>query len=417
MKTIKLIVTFALLLVCSVAIAQSGFVRGDKVIFEDNLVNETVGKSPTKWTTGGGGKAEITQANGEKVIWFPVSGTTIEATLKTSNNYLPENFTIECDFTGSQDEHGEWSFSLNHPDGGEYQRMGIKFRNNRFNLLWAGKEGIKSSSGAVDLLRTGWNRLALSYNNGDLQIFVNGKRIVNLSGVQPSQTFTLSAFYHKEAPKNLLLRNIRICSIKSTMPTNTKSTFVSGSVIIFEDNFANEKAEAAPSKWNMQMGKAKIARLNNENVLSFPESDIITPAMNSKNYLPDNYTIELEFYAPKDKIGKLVFSLKEANKDNDVTGIGWSNIVGSMSSKTTPISIGWKTNFGEVLNNSNVFADLSKEGWHRLAVSCNQGVLNVYIDGVNVHQVGNVAKAGWFSAGVLPMEKTGFYLRNVLIAK
>ena len=109
--------------------------------------------------------------------------------------------------------------------------------------------------------------------------------------------------------------------------------------------------------------------------------------------------------------------MNEANKDNDVTVVSWTSIVGSMSSKTTPISIGWKTNFGEVLTNSDVFADLSKEGWHRLALSYNKGELNIYMDKLHVFNTGNVMKAGWFYARVIPGEKTGFYLRNVRIAK
>ena len=416
----KLTVLFALLLVCSAALAQSDFVRGDKVIFEDNLTNETVGNRPTKWKTGAGGKAEITEVKGEKAIWFPVNGTSIEPALKTPNNYLPDNFTIECEFTGSQNEYGEYSFQLNHPGGGEFFRVVLKFQDNELYALW---HSVKShnSSVAVNLSRVGWNHLALSYNNGDLQVFVNGRRILNVSGVQPSKIFVASATYYKEAPKNLLLRNFRICSITSTMPetTNAKPAFVPGSEIIFEDKFANEKVGAAPSKWTMLMGKSQIAQLNGENVLSFPETDFpasFSPVMNTPlNYLSDNYTVELDFYAPRNKTGMWSLSMGEVNReDRGIIGLQW--MMGSSNASRTPVSIGWKTNFGEELNSSATF-DLSREGWHRLAVSYHQSVLNIYMDGIHVFNARNVAKAGWFYARVITSEKTGYYLRNVRIAK
>ena len=426
MKLLKLIlVIISIFFIYNISLSQSDFVRGDKVVFEDNLANETVGKSPSKWKVCiGGCKAQVTQLNGEKAIWLSVNGSRMWPALNTSNNFLPESFTIEFEFTISREIYGYWEFSLRN-DGEDYDRINLTFGGefkggNRMYAAWYGREGRNSTPVDIDLSRGGWHRFALSYNYGELQVYLNGRRVVNASNVRPPKKFEASINNMKqETTKDYLLRNTRICSITTPVPEtiNVKSAFVPGSEVIFEDKFDNEKAGAAPSKWNMQMDRAKIAQLNNENVLSFPESDIISPEMNSKNYLPDNYTIELEFYAPKDKKGMLGFSMKEANKDNDVAGVGWMSIVGSMSSKTTPISIGWLTNFGEELNSPNVFFDLSKEGWHRLAISYNQGLLNVYIDGVNVHKVGNVAKAGWFSAGIVPMEKAGFYLRNIRIAK
>ena len=413
----KSISVLALLLVCSSAFAQSDFVRGDKVVFEDNFANEREGSSPSKWRTAAGGKAEITQVNGEKVIWFPVKGTTI----KTPENFLPENFTIECEFTIPQSANGEWKFSLAHSDGsGEHARVSIQLNYKYFFAFWQGRES-NNSSGSIDLLRAGWNRLALSYNNGDLQIFVNGRRLVNVSGVQPTKMFVAQLSNYRDEPgKNMLLRNIRICSIKSTIPetTNTKPPFVPGAEIIFEDKFASENVGAAPGKWNLTYGKAQIARLNNENVLLFPERTVITPSINAtQNYLPDSYTVELEFYAPRGKIGRWGVAMQEAKSDKEVSGVGWTSIVGSMSSKTTAISIAWKTNFAEDLEASDIFVDLSKEGWHRLAVSYHQGVFNVYINGTHLLHTRNVAKAGWLSISVNPTETTGFYLRNVRIAK
>jgi len=110
MKTIKLTVTFALFLVCSGAIAQNDFVRGDKVIFEDNLANEKVGSRPSKWEMCRECKAIVTLLNDEKAIQFPVNGSTITAVLNTPNKSLPENCMIELEFYVPKDKTVSWLF-------------------------------------------------------------------------------------------------------------------------------------------------------------------------------------------------------------------------------------------------------------------------------------------------------------------
>ena len=416
MKPTKTTLTLALLLVCSGAFAQGGFVRGDKVVFEDNLANEKVGSSPSKWEVGkGSNTAKIALVNGEKVIMFQKSES-ITAILTTPNKSLPENFTIELDFTVSKDTHGQWDFSAKRNKDRHTSSTSILYeisgsaKISEGRASWSGNPGGAATS-KVDMSREGWHRLAISYKDGAYKVFIDGKNVISASNVLPSDIFTVGVW--SGDANRYLLRNILICEYSSAPTANTKPAFVPGSQVIFEDNFAGDRAGAAPSKWNSQFGRVEIARLNNENVLAFSNIEDIIPNMNaSKNYLSDNFTVEVDFYTRRENGGAWTLDLLRPNRDDEGIRITWGGIVG----KNRMIRINWYTNFGD---EHDVFAnyDLSKEGWNRLALSYNQGVLNVYINETHVYNARNVMRNGWLRIMGMPYEKTKNYLRNIRIAK
>ena len=428
----RAMVLFALLLFCSVTFAQSNFVRGSKVIFEDNLANETVGSRPSKWIMDKD-YARVAMVNGEKVIRFQfvhkpdakgrqLLDCTVRPKLTTPDKSLLRNFTIEFDFTVSKDANGHWTLITQRRDdhyGGECSillEISAEPAKNSFygfRVHWKGNPGGNTYID-YDLSREGWHRLALSYREGVLNVYLDGKNLLNASNVIPSDLFDLGVYSYNA--ERFCIRNILICGdepAKSTIAP--KPPFVPGAVTIFEDKLDNETAGAAPSKWNLQLGKAEITQFNNENVVMIPQFAELIPAINpSKNYLPDNYTIELDFYAPRNKEGVWTLELYEPNSEIVATKIVWNG--GAVADRKKIIGVVWKTNLGEE-QDATVGVDLSREGWHRLAVSCQQGAVNLYIDGVHLQQAGNVSKAGWFTLQVITYEKTGYYLRNARVGK
>ena len=423
-------VTLSLIFVCSAAFAQVDFVRGSKVIFEDNLANETVGSRPSKWIMDKD-YARVAMVNGEKAIRFQfvhkpdangrqLLDCSVMPKLTTPNKNLLRNFTIEFDFTVSKDANGTWTLiTKRHNDTSECSillEISAETAKNSFygfRVYWKGNPGGNTYID-YDLSREGWHRLALSYKEGVLNIYLDGKNLMHASNVIPSDLFDLGVYSYNA--ERFCIRNILICGdepVKSTVAT--KPPFVPGAVTAFEDKFDREKAGAAPSKWNLQIGKAEITQFNNENVVMIPQFAQLIPAINpSKNYLPDKYTIELDFYAPRNKEGAWILELYEPNSDIVATKIAWNG--GAVADRKKVMGVEWRTNLGEE-QSAIPGLDLSREGWHRLAVSYQQGAVNVYFDGIHLQQAGNASKAGWFTLQVITYEKTGYYLRNVRVAK
>ena len=75
---------------------QSDFVPGTAVFFEDNLQGEQMGEFPSKWDLIDG-STDVANMKGKKCIHFE-PGTRIEPLMTNQSSYLPDFFTLECDF-------------------------------------------------------------------------------------------------------------------------------------------------------------------------------------------------------------------------------------------------------------------------------------------------------------------------------
>ncbi len=64
----------------------------------------------------------------------------------------------------------------------------------------------------------------------------------------------------------------------------------------FQDNPANEPDGNFPSKWDLIKGSAEIKTFEGQKVIRFGNKSIITPLMDSKNYLSDTFTLEFDAY-------------------------------------------------------------------------------------------------------------------------
>ena len=75
---------------------QTDFVPGNVVFFEDNLQGEQMGEFPSKWDLIDG-STDVANMKGKKCIHFE-PGTRIEPLMTNQSSYLPDFFTLECDF-------------------------------------------------------------------------------------------------------------------------------------------------------------------------------------------------------------------------------------------------------------------------------------------------------------------------------
>ena len=205
---------------------------------------------------------------------------------------------------------------------------------------------------------------------------------------------------------------------------NVKNDFVRGSVILFEDDFANEQIGEFPSKWDINDGSAEVASVNGKKYLNFTDGwNSVAPLMtNMESYLPDVFTLEWDvFYS---KVGDY------GQSDLDVQFMkngSWNDQAGNVAMTYRPWGPdsygGYRFEKGTGstgdVNGSldwNQIKDFVKIGqWNHFAVSFNKRAFKFYINGNRVINLPNVkAPERILIIGVGDYQYRGF--TNVVLA-
>ncbi len=183
---------------------------------------------------------------------------------------------------------------------------------------------------------------------------------------------------------------------------NQKSDFVRGSVILFEDDFANEQTGEFPSKWDVSDGSLEVASVNGKKYAhSNAPSSTFSPLMeNMTSYLPDVFTLEWdEFMCKSGDIDQMVWHIYFYQGNDELGNIykvfrpGSPDVYGNYSFKKGSGASG------------NVTGDLRwdllekcvKFGqWNHFAISFNKRAFKYYINGQRVINLPNVAAPSRF---------------------
>ena len=189
---------------------------------------------------------------------------------------------------------------------------------------------------------------------------------------------------------------------------NAKSDFVRGSVILFEDDFANEQVGEFPSKWDIESeGSAETAIINGKKYMNFTEgSNTLQPLMTDmKSYLPDVFTLEWDVYCQFDaenyglgqhelqmmffdasnaRVGTVRFSFRDGG---DAFGYVECDKPGGAGS--VDVGYSWDS-----------IQDIIKDrAWNHFAISFNKRAFKYYINGVRIVNFPNVAAPCRFVIG------------------
>ena len=169
---------------------QSDFVPGSAVFFEDNLQNEQMGEFPSKWDLIDG-STDVANMKGKRCIHFEPN-TRIEPLMTNQSSYLPDFFTLECDFW-MNDPKTELSncyeFEFNESDNGTvYEiRIGESYGKLEVTCRYRSVAGDWRDSGGGktwEMNKNDWNHFALSFNKRAIKIYINGKRVINIPNSQ-----------------------------------------------------------------------------------------------------------------------------------------------------------------------------------------------------------------------------------------
>ena len=183
---------------------------------------------------------------------------------------------------------------------------------------------------------------------------------------------------------------------------NQKSDFVRGSVILFEDDFANEQMGEFPSKWDISDGSLEVASVNGKKYAhSNAPGSVFSPLMeNMQSYLPDVFTLEWEeflckpgdidqvawhicFYQGDDELGNIYKVFRPGNPD--VYG-NYSFKKGGGASGNVTGDLRW-----DLLEKFVKFGQ-----WNHFAISFNKRAFKYYINGNRVINLPNVAAPSRF---------------------
>ncbi|WP_455621306.1 OmpA family protein [Parabacteroides sp.] len=199
-----------------------------------------------------------------------------------------------------------------------------------------------------------------------------------------------------------------------------KFDFVAGDEIMFEDLLVGEQLGEFPSKWDLIEGNVEIAKVDGENAISLYKTSQIKPLMKEpKNYLPESFTIELDFFMYKNYEEKLSLGIYQFYLMDEGKEILQFYFRGHPIDNQIETTADYISSSGE---NKRIEAEVpfTGGGWHRLSLSFNKRALKIYIDQTRVANAPNCAQPKWFnlmgdytnSGG-----ETIFYIRNVRIAK
>ncbi len=212
--------------------------------------------------------------------------------------------------------------------------------------------------------------------------------------------------------------NSAVMPAKSLEMAYAKSDFVPGDKIIFDDDVTREKAGEFPSQWDLKEGNAEIASINGVKVINIHKNSNITPLMsNMKEYLPEVYTLEFDFFyfgkkrdvyfdryliEFKDKDGHFAYDFDIEARHDDALTIHWK----------------WKNpSDGEHRTGSQKITGLTVGEFHHFAVSFNKRALKLYVNGERTANIPNATKASRFDVMGTGGSEIAYFIKSIRMSE
>jgi OmpA-OmpF porin, OOP family len=173
--------SFSVCFVCLFAIsvfAQGKFIRGNSIIFEDNLKFEKIGEFPSRWELIKG-SAEVAVYEGDNVLSFLITQTEIRPYMK-NNHYLPESFTIEFEYLMNHFKQHSYEIDFFGSDGKRSGRLRFNGESYSLNSARGGKVSEGRTPNTSADFAPGWKRFALSFNQQEMRVFCDDMRVLNV---------------------------------------------------------------------------------------------------------------------------------------------------------------------------------------------------------------------------------------------
>lgn len=188
--------------------------------------------------------------------------------------------------------------------------------------------------------------------------------------------------------------------------------FVAGEKVIFEDNFKEDKPNAAPARWKTLGGKAVVLEQGGEKLISIVTYyTLLAPKIKTPVYLPKTYTLEFDYYLDAAYDGNPGVFVSFQNAANEET----ANII--PNKLNTSFGRPGKENLvGE--NPPDILNEAFYNKWHHIAIAYGNNQMKVYI---NQHQVLEIPRCDFTATAVVmggnASENMNMFFKNFRLAE
>lgn len=208
--------------------------------------------------------------------------------------------------------------------------------------------------------------------------------------------------------------------VKETPKAWSKYNFVPGDEILFEDNLHGEENGEFPSRWDLTQGNAENASLGENNIIRFENRSIITPLMETEEYLPEVFTIEFDAYFEDVYASWQNYQVRFWNSTQYLSlpnkEVYWPINLQSDGANTQVRYNGTDKR----LRGHDKSTMGSLPGWKHIAISFNKRTLKVFVDEYRALNIPNYKhKPKMFSIGTYLNNPEGkiMAIKNIRIAK
>ncbi len=210
-----------------------------------------------------------------------------------------------------------------------------------------------------------------------------------------------------------------------------KFDFVSGDEIMFEDDQANEQLGEFPSQWDVLSGSAEVVSIGGVKAFEIQNRGELIPLMKEKHYLPEKFTIELDFFFRDGSVNSgekysgdwtnvgYFVELYDANEERVFSGEidahtrEWHD---SYETYKKNMVYEWYVN-GERREGTSQEVELTTEAWYRISISFNQRAMKLYLDQTRLFNIPNMTAPASFRIRAYSDAEKLYFIKNVRIAK
>lgn len=157
--------------------------------------------------------------------------------------------------------------------------------------------------------------------------------------------------------------------------------------VFFVDPLLGESMGEFPSKWDLLNGSAEVREFEGRKVIWMANNDTeVTPNVvgNSRNYLPEVFTFEFEYYCNGEEDFNACYHIQLAKEGDFFDDIRLA----------TEESVSWSLAKTDDNSLSGEYSELStvenKNSWNHFALSFNKGTLKMYVNGKRIVSLPNV---------------------------
>lgn len=228
------------------------FVPGDQIIFEDNFADDADGEFPAHWSLEKG-QAIINKIKGTQAFCL-TEGNYVEVAprMKTADNYLPENFTIEFDFFPSE---GSYSPGILFAGG---DNSGYIFFGKEVSTSYFEKNFSADFPGDREHFDGKWHHAAMIKKGNQIKCYIDQYRVLVMPDVSGAKLTRLQMGGIGSTETPIVFKNFRIAAGGNMNMIGKK--FTENKIVTHGINFDVDKATIKPESMgtlNMIVGVLK----------------------------------------------------------------------------------------------------------------------------------------------------------------